>query len=76
MDRFLTASQVSTLTGYSPKTLANLRSQRRGPRAFKNGRVVRYRESEVKKWLEENFSPVEMVNDERVMVGNPRSERR
>lgn len=76
MNRFLTTHQVSALTGYSVKTLANLRSQRRGPQAFKNGGSVRYKETEVKEWMEKNFNPIPMVNDRKIPVGSPRSERR
>lgn len=72
MERYLTAEQTALITGYSIKTLANLRSQRRGPRAFKNGGSVRYKESDVKEWMEKNFSPIPMVNDRKVPVGRRR----
>jgi hypothetical protein len=40
--------------GLSTKTLANLRSQGRGPRYFKQGRRIFYRISDVRDWLTKN----------------------
>ena len=53
MNKWLTTKQVSTLTGYSVGTLYNLKSQRRGPKAYKSrqGRALRYKESEVLDWM-------------------------
>ncbi len=39
--------------GLSPKTLANLRAQGRGPRYFRRGRLVFYRPEDVKMWIEQ-----------------------
>lgn len=43
-----------------PGTLANLRSQRRGPKFFKVGRKIFYRPSDVEAWLFQN--PVQTVD--------------
>ncbi|MBA2848672.1 helix-turn-helix domain-containing protein [Thermosulfuriphilus ammonigenes] len=51
---FIAATEVSKLfPGLSPKTLANLRSQGRGPRFFKKGRRVFYRVEDLERWLAE-----------------------
>jgi predicted DNA-binding transcriptional regulator AlpA len=51
-DRLLTASDVARITGLSTETLAQWRSQRRGIPFLKLARnVVRYRQSDLDKWL-------------------------
>ncbi len=49
---YLTAAEVSALTGFSRKTLERYRSLRRGPPFLKIGRSVRYRLADVTAWLE------------------------
>jgi len=50
--RWLTRPQAATYTGYSPKTLANLASQDRGPayRRFGGGRVL-YELADLDSWI-------------------------
>ena len=49
---FIAANAVDKLfPGLSPKTLANLRSQGRGPRYYKRGRKVFYRVEDIERWL-------------------------
>lgn len=49
---FVAATEVGKLfPGLNPKTLANLRSQGRGPRFFKRGRKVFYRVEDLERWL-------------------------
>lgn len=51
---FVAASEVPRFfPELSPKTLANLRSQGRGPRWFKRGRRVFYRVEDLERWLME-----------------------
>lgn len=50
---FLTAREVSALTGFSEQTLAHWRSGRKskGPKFLKIGRAVRYERRIVEEWL-------------------------
>lgn len=52
-DRLLTPSDVSERLGIPVKTLANWRSERRGPLPLRIGCHVRYRASDVESWLED-----------------------
>ncbi len=47
--------------GLNKKTLANLLSEGRGPKCFKNGRKVFYKLSDLESWLTQ--SPVLTVED-------------
>lgn len=47
----LTPAQVATYLQVSEKTLANWRYLRRGPDFVKVGRDIRYRETELERWL-------------------------
>jgi hypothetical protein len=40
------------------KTLANLASQGRGPRAYKIGRRVYYKSEDLMQWIEANSAPI------------------
>lgn len=44
--------EVSRLLQIKPRTLAEWRSQRKGPNYYKVGAYVRYREADVRAWLE------------------------
>ena len=48
----LTPEEVSALTGLSPETLAQWRSQKRGIDYLKVGRLVRYTRRDVERYLE------------------------
>lgn len=72
MERWLTPKKVAEMTGFAVGTLDNWRSQRRGPKAYKNGKTVRYREKDIKEWWEKHFNPIEMVNDLDCPVGRKR----
>lgn len=61
-DRLLTPTDVSQMLGIPVKTLANWRSERRGPLALRIGCHVRYRASDVDDWLEDR------VRDARVKM--------
>lgn len=55
-DRLLTTDQAGRILGIKPKTLANWRHQRRGPKfASLLGRQVRYRRSDLDEWVEEQM---------------------
>lgn len=49
---YLTARQVTQLTGFSPKALESMRARREGPPYFKVGNSVRYRVADVRAWIE------------------------
>jgi predicted DNA-binding transcriptional regulator AlpA len=49
--KFLSAKEVSELTGISHYTLANWRVQGRGPEYLLVGRMVRYDVANVEAWL-------------------------
>ena len=56
----LTAEQVAAITGLSVETLAQWRSQRRGIPFIKISRnCVRYRQTDLDRWVEERIVPVE-----------------
>lgn len=58
--RLLTAEDVAAITGLSPETLAQWRSQRRGIPFVKISRnVVRYRQSDLDAFLNERIVRVE-----------------
>jgi predicted DNA-binding transcriptional regulator AlpA len=52
MKKYLTAAEVEQLFGISQKTLANWRSQGRGPQYLKIGHGVRYAAEDLEKWAE------------------------
>lgn len=56
-ERWLRSKEAAEMIGIAPGTLANLRSQKRGPRYYKQGRRIVYRRSDVEKWM--RLSPVE-----------------
>jgi len=59
-ERLLTAGDVARITGLSPETLAQWRSQRRGIPFIKLSRnVVRYRRCDLDEWLAERLIRVE-----------------
>lgn len=53
---YLTAAQVSQMTGFSAKALEAMRSRGEGPRFLRVGRSVRYRLSDVHAWIEGDAS--------------------
>lgn len=58
--RLLEATEVAAITGLSTETLAQWRSQRKGIPFIKLSRnVVRYRQVDLDKFLEERIVPVE-----------------
>jgi predicted DNA-binding transcriptional regulator AlpA len=58
--RLLTAENVGAITGLSVETLAQWRSQRKGIPFLKISRnVVRYRQSDLDRWLDERIVRVE-----------------
>jgi hypothetical protein len=50
-DRLLTDEEAAPLIGVKPMTLATMRSQGRGPRYYKDGRLVRYTPRFIKEYL-------------------------
>jgi predicted DNA-binding transcriptional regulator AlpA len=58
--RLLTAADIAQITGLSTETLAQWRSQRRGIPFVKLSRnVVRYRQVDLDRWLQERIVRVE-----------------
>ena len=60
--RYLTPKKAAEVFGLSAKTLANLRSQRKGPRFVKLRKKVLYPVDELERWLKENGVLVETQN--------------
>ena len=50
--QWLTAAQVEEMTGIKEKTLANWRSQGRGPQYHKVGKIIRYALEEIERWMQ------------------------
>ncbi len=58
--KLLTAEQVAEITGLSVETLAQWRSQERGPRFVKISRnCVRYRQCDLDGWVSERIVPTD-----------------
>lgn len=53
-ERLWTITEVSTYLGVPVGTLYQWRSRRQGPRGLRVGNHVRYRPSEIAKWLRED----------------------
>ena len=51
----LPAPEAATRLGVRTQTLARWRVEGRGPRFIKVGRAVRYRESDLERWIEERL---------------------
>ena len=56
--RYLTRKEAAELFGLSPKWLANLGSQGRGPKYFKLGRKVLYRARDIEEWIQKNATQI------------------
>jgi len=53
MDKLLSETDAAAILGCKPKTLKNWRSRDQGPPWYRvSKRAVRYRESELKAWIE------------------------
>lgn len=64
--KLLTAEEVAAITGLSVETLAQWRSQKRGPRFVKISRnFVRYWQSDLDGWLAERIVRTDEVSDRR-----------
>jgi predicted DNA-binding transcriptional regulator AlpA len=61
-DRILRLPEVAEITTLDESTLYQMRAQGRGPRSFKLGSRVAYRESSVRSWLAEQ----EKAEDDRL----------
>ena len=53
-DSLLKPTEVASYLGTSVAALAQQRYQGRGPKFIKTGRLVRYRRSDIKAWLDAN----------------------
>ncbi len=53
-ERLLNESEVAALWGVTKSLLQKMRYERRGPRFVRIGRLVRYRLSDVNRYMEEN----------------------
>jgi len=55
----LTTKEAAALIKVAPATLVDWRHDRKGPKYFKlNGRMVRYRLSDILAWLDQVLEPV------------------
>ncbi len=57
MEKLLTIDEVSTVLGIPTGTLYQWRHRHIGPRAYRVGRHLRYREVELDLWLEQQADP-------------------
>ena len=51
MERLYSTKEVAEMVGLKPSYLAKLRQHRTGPKYRKIGKLVRYRISDVEKWV-------------------------
>jgi excisionase family DNA binding protein len=51
--KLLTPEQVSEMLGVPVRTLYSWRFNKKGPKSLKVGRYLRYREDDVRRWLDE-----------------------
>jgi excisionase family DNA binding protein len=56
MARYLTTADVAELCRTSPETVRYWRHVGKGPRSFKVGRKVLYRNEDVESWLAEQYA--------------------
>lgn len=54
MEKLLTEREAADLLGQSPRTLQQWRWRHIGPDYVKNGRSVRYRSSDIQKFIDQN----------------------
>jgi excisionase family DNA binding protein len=54
-DRLLSVDELADYLGVPAKTLYAWRHRREGPRGFRVGRHLRYRWSDVQRWIEEQL---------------------
>ena len=52
MEKLLTSNQVAEMVGVIPNTVAIWRCEKKGPAYIKQGMMIRYRLSDVEKWIE------------------------
>ncbi len=50
-DRLLSIDEVASLLGIPTQTLYDWRTRRKGPKALRVGRYVRYRREDVRAWI-------------------------
>jgi excisionase family DNA binding protein len=55
LERLLSIEELSDYLGVPVRTLYDWRIDRRGPKALHAGRVLRYPESAVRAWIQENL---------------------
>ena len=55
-DRLLTVPEVSQRLHKAPATLRWWRHEKRGPKSFKLGRTIVYREADVEAWLDAQYA--------------------
>ncbi len=51
MKKFITTEELRTKYGLHPRTMANWRTQRKGPSYIKAGRKILYSTEELENWL-------------------------
>lgn len=52
MQKYLSPEEVEEVLGIKEKTLANWRTQGRGPQFYKFGKVIRYALDDLQKWIQ------------------------
>jgi excisionase family DNA binding protein len=83
IDNLMSPAELAGVLGLSADTLADWRSQRRGPAYFSVGRKIRYPRDRVEKWLQTKLKETEEDGNTQakrdlalpVQVGRPRLQR-
>lgn len=57
MEKLLTADEVAAILGVPIATVYQWRSRQLGPRGYRVGRHLRFREADVEVWLESQHDP-------------------
>lgn len=66
-DRLLSTAQLSARIDVEESTLRFWRWDNRGPKWFKLGRIVKYKESDVERWLDEQYAKAKAEQRRRVV---------
>lgn len=62
MDKILKLNETAEMLRKPPATLRFWRTQGTGPRSFKIGRAIAYKESDVLAWLDEQYETTQEVD--------------
>lgn len=64
MEHLIDTAEVAKILGYKPVGIIRMRQLGKGPAYFKQGRYVKYRLSDVEKWVEANMHNEPLTREE------------